>query len=220
MTTWDLKDTCGLVKKVFGLSQLELTSPCLRSITDRQMFADYHYRETLRLLAAYKHNHLLQIEGLHSFELRRAGNEKMRDAFETLMAKAGAHVTACVQSLHAVPDIVANGVYFACGLNLDPYPLADDKVSFTTVRKRMVGRISVKDIDASLAQLVIGDDHKHISALSNLSKHRSIVRVGLHEDLTGLKQEKYEFRFSSFERTNTPFAEVSVASLLQREFDH
>lgn len=216
MTRWDLSESYGLVEKAFGRDQLALTRPCFSSIVDRQHFADYHYKESLRLANTFKRNYLASNR---LFDLHRGDNAKMRDAFEICMIKTGAHVTACVSSIHAIPDIVANGVYFAVGLNLSTCPLDDHRVSIANVLAIPKLDERMPDITTLLRKLTAGSAYSHISALSNLGKHRSIVRAGLNEDCTGDRQELHELHFAFFQRGKTQFPGVSVSSLVKPEYE-
>lgn len=216
---WDLLRTATLVETVFGLGQSALVKPCLRSIVDRQHFAKYHYRETSRLLKAFQRRYLK--DGL--LWALADEDDRTRLMFERLMVAAGAHVTACVQAIHAIPDILASSVYFGYGMNLSAYALSDRNVNL----QRVIGvarKISgCERIVELLFRVSSGPDYEHLSALSNLSKHRTVIRSILNEDQTGARNELHEFHIAAFEKLTESgvknYPQVSLSDLLKPEFE-
>ena len=63
-----------------------------------------------------------------------------------------------------------------------------------------------------------GSHWRHLAALANLSKHRSVVRASLNEDLTGLRAKHRELNFQCLEGNGEPFPAIPVRSLLEPEF--
>lgn len=221
MQPWDFHHTYDLVERVFGPDQVTLVKPCLRSVVDRQNFASYHFLETRRLLKSFKRKHLADKNLLVA--LHGAGNPPTRVPFEVLMIKAGAHATACVQAIHSISDILASGVYFATGLNLSAHPLSDRDISINSVTTLVKRTPSLVNLANPVSRIAAGQQYEHIAALSNLSKHRTIIRTALSEDWTGKRKELYEFQLSAFShRTKLGqkhFPEVSFASLTEAEYN-
>lgn len=217
--SWDLVRTCKLVETVFGHEQGKIVQPCLRSIVDRQWFAKYHYSETNRLLEDFQDQYLREhiiLEVIHGLD------EVASPAFERLMINAGAHITACIQAMHAVPDILASGVYFALGLNLRLDSLSDWQVNISKVAERVKLEPGCIELAALLNEVSSGDDFRHVAAVSNLSKHRTVIRASLSMDLTGGREKTYEFHIKDFEKKTSGgmryFPSVSFEDLLKNEF--
>lgn len=216
---WDLNKTNRLVERAFGREQRAIVHPCLRSIVDRQNFARYHYSEADRLLKAFRRKHL---SNQHLLVAIRGGNESSRIAFENLMIKAGAHVTACIQAMHAIPDILASGVYFALGLNRLPDALPDRSVNIANVTNHIMRELGYVDLAVLLDEVRAGSGYEHVSAISNLSKHRTVIRHSLNQDMTGTRVELHEFQITSFEKATKGggkhYPTISLADLLAPEF--
>lgn len=220
MQPWDLHHTYGLVERAFGRDQVALVKPCLQSVVDRQNFASYHFQETRRLLKSFKRKHLAD-KNLF-LALHGSNNPPARIPFEVLMIKAGAHATACVQAIHAISDILASGVYFASGLNLSAQPLSDRDISTDSVTTLVKRTPSLANLADPVSRISTGPQYEHLAALSNLSKHRTIIRTTLSEDWTGKRKELHEFRLPAFSRPTKSgqkhYPEVSFASLTEAEY--
>lgn len=221
MQPWDLHHTYCLVERAFGRDQVALVKPCLQSVVDRQNFASYHFLETRRLLKSFKRKHLADKNLLVA--LHGARNPSARVPFEVLMIKAGAHATACVQAIHAISDILASGVYFATGLNLSAQPLSDRDISINSVSTLVKRTPSLANLADPVSRIAAGQQYEHLAALSNLSKHRTIIRTALNEDWTGKRKELHEFHFPAFSRATKSgkeyYFEVSFASLTEAEYN-
>lgn len=216
LTPWHLEETYGLVKAALGRAQEGLVRESTRSVLDRQAFARYHYHEALRLSKSFERTYLTRnlMQDLHGDPTGR-----VRNAFERYIVKAGAHATAAAQSIHAIPDILAHVIYFAAGQNLGPDTLPERKVALPSV----IGRLRRQPAFAPVADLLStahsGGRWRHLAALANVSKHRSVVRTSLNEDWTGTRKNQRELHFSHFEREGERFPSISVTSLLGPEFD-
>lgn len=221
MQPWDLQHTYGLVERAFGRDQVALVKPSLRAVVDRQNFASYHFHETQRLLRSFRRKHLADKNLLVA--LHGSKNSPAREPFELLMIKAGAHVTACVQAIHAIPDILASGLYFATGLNLSAQPLSDRDVSIKSVATLMKRTPSLASLSDPVSRIATGPQFEHLAALSNLSKHRTIIRTALSEDWTGKRKERHEFHFPAFscpaKSGQKHYPEVSFASITETEYN-
>jgi hypothetical protein len=217
--SWDLSRTNKLVEKVFGREQHVIVQPCLRSIVDRQNFAQYHYAETNHLLKDFEQRYL---QDRYLLEVIHGLDEAASLDFERLMIKAGAHVTACIQAMHAIPDILASGVYLALGLNLEQDALPDRKVNITTVTQRVKRERDCCDLAALLKEVSSGATYEHIAAVSNLSKHRTVIRASLSMDMTGTREKLHEFHITSFTKPTASavknYPSVPLSDLFEDEY--
>lgn len=217
MTPWDINETYLLVRRVFGRDQERLVRESARSVTDRQAFSSYHFSEAMRLSKAFERNHLADARTI--LELHVGGAEKKERAFQVYMVKAGAHSLAAVQSLHAIPDIFAHAVYFAAGQNLQPHALDEPDISLPGVAACLKQDKSFAVLSAPLRSVQSGTGWCHLAAVSNMSKHRSVVRAAYNEDWTGKRAKVRELHISAFERHGKHYPAISLRELLDPEYE-
>ena len=216
MSTWNIQETRDLVAQRFGRHQLDLASPSIQSVVDRQRYARYHYQETIKLFDNFVSTHLTDASLL---EVTLGVDEGARGEFELFITKVGAHVLSCVQSMHAVGDILAHAVFFSLGMNLAPRPLTERAISLTNVIERLRTTTSFRPVFALVEELQTGGDFDQLTALANHSKHRSIIRASLSEDLTGKCPERHALKMERFKFCGTTYPEVSVRQFLGPEYD-
>lgn len=217
MTSWNINETCQLVRHVFSRDQEKLVRDSARSVADRQAFSSYHFAEAMRLTKMFERNHLVGARTI--LELHAEGAEKKERAFQVFMVKAGAHSLAAVQSLHAIPDIFAHAVYYAAGQNLKAYALDEPDISLPSV----VGCLKMDKrflaLSADLQSVQSGVAWRHLSAVSNMSKHRSVIRAAYNEDWTGTKAKVRELQVSAFKRHGKSYPAVTLRELLEPEYE-
>lgn len=212
----DLNDTYKLVRRVFSREQEMLTRESARSVLDRKEFASYHYSEILRLSKTFERKHLAETRSI--LELHVQGAEKKEQAFQVYMVKAGAHSLAAVQCLHAIPDIFAHAVYFASGQNLQPHALADKDISLPGVVGCLKKDKKFAALSSPLTAIQSGKGWSHLAAVSNMSKHRSVVRASYNEDWTGKRTKVRELQITAFERHEKSYPAISLQELLEPEY--
>lgn len=217
MTPWDLHETYRLVQRVFGRDQEKLTRESARSVTDRRDFSSYHFAEAMRLSKAFERKHLGDTRTI--LEIHAQGAEKKERAFQVFMVRAGAHSLAAVQSLHAIPDIFAHAIYFAAGQNLQPHALDDSKVAVQSVVSCLKKDSRFTPLSAALKSIQSGHGWQHLAAVSNISKHRSVVRAAYNEDWTGARATLRELHVSAFDRNGKSYPAVSLRELLEPEYE-
>jgi len=214
MTAWDRDEARELVALCFGKAQAELAYQSLNSTIDRQEYARYHYHNAKNLFDAY-------VGKLHSPEKRlkifTGGGEGALDEFNQCIWEIGAHVMACVQSLHAIADTFAYATYHALGYNLKPSPLPERSININSVKCAL--QQEHQSLVQELAFFVSGEDFAYLNALTNHSKHRSLIRAGMWGDLTGKKPEPYTLEFQEFSYDKKPYPRRSILPFLQSEFD-
>jgi hypothetical protein len=202
---------------VFGREQEQLARECTRSINDRKSFASYHFAEVKRLTKAFEGRHLAGARTL--LQIHTRGAEKKRAAFEHYMIKVGAHAIAAVQSIHAIPDIVAHAIYFAAGQNLQPNALLERNIALPGVARILKKDHSFCSLSKPLQALQSGDGWSHLSAVSNIGKHRNVVRSALSEDWSGKRASFRELHISSFRHDGVSYASKSLQGLLEPEYN-
>jgi hypothetical protein len=216
MNTWSIKDTQNHIEVRFGENQLVRAAPSLYSLARRLDFARYHYREFQRLFSSFTQLHLTTKP---LFIVMYSGNKEDRDDFEDLMTGVGAHATACVLSIHSLSDVLAYAVYYALGLDLEKSALSDREISIDKVVRRLRKIPAHAAIADALSNMCANSSYIHIANLANCSKHQSIVRPNLNEDLTGLRAQQHEFRFSAFHLNGKDFPETTFELVLKPAYD-
>lgn len=197
MTTWSLAFLKDAVRQQYGPEQEEALTRPLNSVVQRGAFAKYHYLEAKRLLEAATAAHAERGEMM----MLLLGSDTASAAFQQARFQAAAHITACVQSMHATADTFAHAVYFALGMNLDPaLCLKPRQISISNV----MNKVSEGPIQKLLTELVDHEGFRYLTALNNHSKHRSIVDIPFSLDVTatpgpsGLKFAAFEYEGDEF----------------------
>lgn len=184
---WDSRLTRDLVTAVFGAAQWKKAHPSVRSMMDRPDFCRYHYHEVMDMMNEYiKCN--LQETGLW-------GVYEDYEEFRYLMLKIKANIVAFVQSLHAVADTCSHMLYYSLALEKFPRQLKErdinaNKVLILLEQHRNAGHPEYDKLCGLFRDITTGGDYKYLNALSNTSKHRSVVRPELNEDATGRREDK------------------------------
>lgn len=213
---WDIELTQELVTGVFGAAQWKKAHPSIRSMTDRPNFCRYHYHEALGMMNDYIESNLKET-GLW-------GVYEDYDEFSYLMLKIRANVVAFVQSLHAVADTCAHMLYYSLALDNLPKPLKKRDIYVKEVLKlleqqRDAGHSEYGKLCGLFRDITMGDDYKYLNALANTSKHRSIVRIELNEDATGIREEKWILFLESFWYAEEFFEKTNARESMRKEHD-
>ena len=137
MTQWNIQLSRNLIKQRHGVAQLALARNALRAVTVRLDHARYHFLELKRLLREHIDDELVE-QNLYDIALPGG---KGWDALQEGLVKVEAHMIACAQSVHAVPDALAHLAFFAAGLNFAQKPLREENVSIVIVRRVPILRI-------------------------------------------------------------------------------
>lgn len=210
MTIWDLAALRNSVRERHGSEQEKALTPMLNSVIQRGAFAKYHYQEATRLLEGATAAHAEPSEMM----MLLLGGDTASAAFDLARFQATAHITACVQSIHATADTLAHVVYFALGMNLDPAQyLEPRKVSIWSVRKK----VAIGPIQRLLTELVDHKDFLYLTCLNNHSKHRSIVDIPFSLDLTAMPGPS-GLKFAAFKYDDDEFPSRWAMPTLDAEY--
>ena len=215
MQNWEFSKSYSLIEAAFGTQQFKSAKECIRSLADRQNYAIYHFRETLRLTKAFERRHLKEGFLLEIYAEKSAWKQRK---FNSYMIKASAHALASIQSIHALPDILANALYVASGQNLKSNSLLERDITLSKVVGALKADSNFRSVSLLLEKAQTGEHWQHLAALTNLSKHRSVVGVDLNEDNTGTRIPHRELYFKEFTRGEKYFPSVSVHALLGPEY--
>ncbi|MDR3014284.1 MAG: hypothetical protein LBV56_02520 [Delftia acidovorans] len=213
---WDIELTGKLITAVFGVVQWKKAHPSVRSMTDRPAFCRYHYHEALDMMNEYIETNLKEA-GLW-------GVYDDYDEFSYLMLKIRANIVAFVQSLHAVADTCSHMLYYSLALDKLPSPLKERDICVKEVLKlleqqRDAGHPEYDNLCRLFREITAGAGYKYLNALTNTSKHRSIIRPELNEDVTGRREDKWILFLESFWYAGDFFEKVNAREFMQKEHD-
>lgn len=211
MNPWDAEATRRAIQQAFGREQLDRARPCIRSLSDRQFYARFHYQRAQQTLKRYVRAHLQFKDFL---TISCGADQQEWNRFNIVIRKLGADLTACIQSLHSIPDVLASAVYYSLQLNKQFTPKNGRYVNHPFVLECMEDLDHLSAVHEQLAAAVAGSGYKHLAALANQSKHYSIVFPALNADLTGTREEQYLLAFPGFESGRGSFPQVYVREFL------
>lgn len=215
MARWDIDHTRQHVRRLFGDDQLELVTPCVRSVVDRQTYARIHYQDARAKIDSYTQTAL---QDASLFEVTFGDSEAWAE-FNLFIREVGAHLTACVQSIHAVPDILAHAIYYSCGLNRASGALKARDICAGSVLRLLKREPDFSTVTFILESLVNAETFSHLAALANQAKHRSIVFPSLNEDLTGIREKRHMVVFPAFVYDDHQYPQIFADDLLSVEYE-
>lgn len=213
---WEMRLTGELINAVFGAEQWKKAHPSVRSMTDRSEFCRYHYHQAKDMMSEYI-EFKLKAKGL-------LGVYNDYGEFSYLMLKIRANITAFVQSLHALADTCSHMLYYSLALDKLPKSLKEKNISAFEVLKileqQSVTRHSeYHQLYSLLREITTGNSYDYLKALTNTSKHRSIVRPELNEDLTGSREKKWILFLESFWYVGKFFEKTDAFKFMEKEHD-
>lgn len=215
MGSWSVEETREHIRRLFGNDQLELAKPCLRSVDDRQTYARIHFQDAKAKIDSYIQSAL---QDASLFDVTFGDSEAWIE-FNIFIREVGAHLTACVQSIHAVPDILAHAIYYSLGLNQVAGALKARDICASSVLRLLRRNPQLNAITSLLESFVSTETFAHLAALNNHAKHRSIVFPALNEDLTGTRDKRHMVVFPEFVYDDTPFPQVFADDFLAVEYE-
>ncbi len=214
---WNRKELENDIEILFGKEQLELLSPCLRTIEERKFYATYHCDEVERLI-----NEELKRIAPDNHKLISLIDDTGEDGEKVLLVyrKARAHIIACLQSLHSLADVLAHVIYFA--LNMD-----NDIVTRINSRRRYASTVSEKlntisganPLKIAFDSLIKDDEFVYLSAVVNCSKHRNLINTWFRINLDLNKEYNANiFEFYAFEFNGKNYNQRRVIEFIKNEY--
>lgn len=209
--TWHIDETLDLIENKFGKHQRELANASIQSANQRLRYAQFHYCEIRNLLEQFKATHLNKRPAIL---LVWGQDEDARSEYFDFMDKVGAHAVACVQSIHAIADLLANAVFRSLALDAGAKPVPEHKVDCALVLNALKKEPRFASIERNLEVLTTDRAFVHVAALTNKAKHSNIVKSLLNEDMTGQRAVKHEIRFDAFERKDVSYPQATLDDVL------
>jgi len=216
MTSWDIEKARILVAQIYGAAQVELMRPCLNSLAERQAYASYHFHEHKNILERHIDSHL---GTKHILDLTLPLHTADQWRIDNALTQAAAHVTACLQSLHCLVDTLAHAVCYCTGLNTGPNALAERAIGAHSVKQALKSKPEYIDVLRSFDEIGTHQKIKHLAALVNHSKHRSVIRPILNVDVSAPKVQKYDLEFPAFTYDGRSFPVANVEKFLEQAYE-
>ncbi len=204
--SWDIKTLRTDIEQVFGPARLDEISPSLDAVSRRLRYAHFHYHEAFVYI-----DEVFNEDNSASQMIKRVLAPDMDE--QTRRFQAEAHVLACIQNLHALPDTFAHVLYFGLDMNSAPDTQIEDRnINFYSVCSKLIKEPVFKEKMDSLKD---GPDFKYLNDLVNRAKHRALVPFNYTVDMTS--ENKHGLTFSAFERGTRTHPKRLVREVLRSE---
>ncbi|MEK0160675.1 hypothetical protein WLQ65_16275 [Pseudoalteromonas piscicida] len=189
------------------------------SITETQIICSYHYRALHTLLEEHMQSNSTESSLLRS-RFTVDAEVKNKDYEFTLACRA--NIIAIVRTLHSWSDIVGFVIYLGLCLNHNnSTKLKPSKITLYNVNEKLKKMSEYVELLPLIEQLTKNSDYKHLSRLSNQTKHSIIVRAHSHFNLKAKGIDRYQFFFEEIETEpegREKFAETNAMPFIEREF--
>lgn len=213
---WDVLALKEKVEARFGRPQRDALEPALKTISQRQDFAKYHFSELARKLKAAigtgdTTSNLVLL-------MSDAASPEPTGEFLQIQLAVAAHAHATLQCVHTFADVMAHAIYYALGMNLR----SESRMNETAVRienvQKKLGRVDgAEQIVSLLHELVSDEDFQYLGHVVNQSKHYAVVEAQIAADLTGA--DKHGIFLKAFKRGNVNYAPRRFEDFMKSEFD-
>lgn len=209
---WNLGELRDHVRRVHGEDQLRIVNSCLRTVGDRRQFSHYHFNEAMHGIDAV-------VKDRQDFEMTGVILGAFDDEpgqFDNARFRAYAHITACVQNMHALADNLVHLVYYTLGLNLDPGTrIARERhINWT----RVDAALRPSPIKVGLQTLINDPGFVYLDALNNHSKHRTMIEVAYAVSFVEEDAVSHGLRFISFSYEGESYPQRWVRPTLVDEY--
>jgi hypothetical protein len=211
---WDIKATGELIRKLYDKPYYVAALQSIHSVWRRLEYARVHYHEAKELAEKYIAKNLTE----HPMIFALYRTDEAWDEFNVFIYRVGAKITAYSQDIHAVADILAFALYYSLALD-KVKKLKESRISCMTVPELLAADPTLAKIAGLYDELLTGGSFRHVAALVNHSKHRSLVLTSLNEDWTDKRNERHILQLGAFEYNGVSYPAVPVKGFLTAEFD-
>lgn len=209
---WNLMAMRDAVRRAHGEELANKAFECVQSLGIRQDYMYYHYWEIKRLLDDELSN-TDSITVVKDYILR-ASPEKLSE-FNWKRTRAEANLIALLQCIHASYDHLAHVIYFALNFDSDPRQRLDaHKITLNNVSRKLAPGL-LKD---AVNSLISDQTMKHVAAMVNTSKHRSIVRAQISVSFVPDTQP-HGLKFKAFKYGNEHYPEQWAMAFVRTAYD-
>lgn len=219
MVSWNRETLLHYAQDNQSEEDISKLERAISSIRETQMLCSYHYHTLQALLDEHMGNNPTESD---LFRSRFSVDAEVNNKDSEFILGCRANIIAIVRTLHALSDIVGFVIYLGLGLNLHHRTrLNDSKISLYHVKEKLKTLPRYMGLVSLLNQLTNNSNYKHLSRLSNQTKHSTIVRALSHFNLKEKGIERYQFIFEEIETQpggKEKFPETSAIPLIKNEF--
>lgn len=211
---WNVQQTRDLVGALHGPETLASASRSLSSTLERREYARYHYGQLRQRWIKLKKDASTPAQHWNLIVNNEINGKDQYAAIHSIAA----NTVACLQSLHSIPDILAHALYHSLGGDKTA-KLKERAITATSVRQFLESSSTHSGCAKYLDDAMQGGDFKTLAAITNHSKHRSVVRNSISMDATGADPEPLRLLFESFQYGTEHFTGRDVLPFLEAEFN-
>lgn len=182
-----------LVKEKYGYHQADLVKPSLKSVSWKLAQAEYHIKESKRVLTDTLPN---EVDLTAMSKIAGWGGGPDREKFQRASFAAEAHLIAFAQSLHSVTDIEAQVIVHA--LNLNNTSNLSDKSGIKDVKAHLTKKRVYTELLDTINNLLSSQEYLYLEAYVNTTKHRTLIKNYFKLNLTTTNEQQYGIEISDF----------------------
>ncbi len=206
------------VETLFGNEQLELLSPCLKTIGDKGFYVFYHYNEVEKLID--KELKEIEPDNHELLQLRLREDSKSYKEVCIVLKKTEAHIIACLQSLHSLSDVMAHAIYYATKMGNNPLTRLNDwKITAYNVLDKFRLVPGTDSLKIKCDSLINNDEFKYLASIVNCSKHRNLITTRFWINLDQNKEYGMQnLEFTEFIFNERTHDQKRVAEFIKNEY--
>ena len=217
--SWDLWRAVEMIRDLYGRPQETLAHTRFNSALRRWDYALVHLQEVERTLHLTNDTFGKSPLSERLF-LRFKINADQVAVYNDSVDRVGANATACAANLHAIADLLAQGIAYALGMDVtDKTQFPRQPVYAYHIVARLYRDEDTKSLAELLDDLIKNEDFAYLSDLNNQSKHNKLVRAGLMMDAREQRDPPYWTAFEAFKRRNRTHDQKDALETLEREMD-
>lgn len=209
---WDIELTRQLVDAMIGLNQSMKARESMISCQQRIQYSLIHQETAVKLWDDYLA--MLSRTSARSGQLQ---GEEERQAEARALLNIGANIHACVQSLHAIPDILAHALYYSIGLNHTAPARRERDITAKSVAKSLAADASLGELSNQLQTVYKDGEFPYLDALNNNGKHRSLIQARPLARIGVPFEETYTLELLGFEYDDIPYEKRPAIPFLRKE---
>lgn len=206
---WDLGALKQAIEKSYGKEHLAKLSPSLNSIFERQEFSRFHFHESKDALEKILHDKTTQASLLNIIFTKDS-------EFDECKFRARAHIISCIQNMHCVSDTLSHVIYYSLNLT---NAKNESEISLSKVNDWLKSEKKFTSLSRMLESLMNHEDYKYLTALTNHSKHRSIISPNFNVNLRNNGKDMQEMKFREFEYRKKNYSSRNTYDFLESEFN-
>lgn len=217
---WKANETKLLLRFIHQSDDFGIAEAGIQSVVNRLWYAGFHAEKVKEAFDVAFGADGDGDEDLFAQLIKQPDGE---ERFHRCMFEVGAHVTACLHSLHASAETFAFTAYFSLPAALRGAPILDaSSVTVGLVVKQLEKQQPTLSLAHSIAALTCDGDFIYLDALVCHGKHRSLIRPNFRLTLNEIIPRSEVLVFQPFSygkpgKRAEPYPQVAIESFIERE---